>query len=204
MKDKKLGIPSAIATGVGLILATSCLLVIGQGTGEIGNSFMFSMIIALLFNMFTALSVSELDSMMPQLTGGLAQYTLVGLGPFISVLTMVGGYVVGMTVFGSLEGTMFGRTMNMLFPDLNIPLPIYGIVLMAIIMYLNCRGVDMFAKVQNFVAYALIISLILMGIIGCLHMGRGDIVKQDRELSAAFPKGDLSELLSTCLSDVSS
>ena len=88
---------------------------------------MFSMIIALLFNMFTALSVSELDSMMPQLTGGLAQYTLVGLGPFISVLTMVGGYVVGMTVFGSLEGTMFGRTMNMLFPDLNIPLPIYGI-----------------------------------------------------------------------------
>ena len=88
MKDKKLGIPSAIATGVGLILATSCLLVIGQGTGEIGNSFMFSMIIALLFNMFTALSVSELDSMMPQLTGGLAQYTLVGLGPFISVLTI--------------------------------------------------------------------------------------------------------------------
>lgn len=188
MKDKKLGLPSAIATGVGLILATSCLLVIGQGTGEIGNSFMFSMIIALFFNMFTALSVSELDSLMPQLTGGLAQYTLVGLGPFISVLTMVGGYVVGMTVFGSLEGTMFGRTMDMLFPSLNIPLPIYGIVLMTVIVILNCRGVDMFAKVQNFVAYALIISLIVMGFIGCIHMGRGDIIEQDRTLSASFPQ----------------
>ncbi len=186
MEEKKLGLPSAIATGVGLILATSCLLVIGQGTAAIGKSFIFSMIIALFFNATTALSVSELDSMMPQLTGGLAQYTLVGMGPFISTLIMVGGYVIGMTIFGSLEGTMFGRTMEMLFPNLNIPLPFYGIFLMVVIMILNCRGVDMFAKVQNFVAYSLIISLFVMGIIGWLHKGQGEIVVQDTSLNASF------------------
>ena len=43
-EKKKLGLPSAIATGVGLILATSCLLVIGQGLSAIGTSFIFSVI----------------------------------------------------------------------------------------------------------------------------------------------------------------
>lgn len=190
MSERKLGLPSAISTGVGLILATSCLLVIGQGSGIIGNSFVFSMVIALAFNAFTALSVSELDAMMPQLTGGLAQYTLVGMGPFVSVLTMVGGYVIGMTVFGSLEGTMFGRTMAMLFPQLNIPMPFYGIALMVIIIVLNCRGVDMFAKVQNVVAYSLIISLFIMGIMGTLHMGKGNIIPQDHSLN-----GDIGSIM---------
>lgn len=32
MEQKKLGLPSVVATGVGLIVATSCLLSIGQGT----------------------------------------------------------------------------------------------------------------------------------------------------------------------------
>lgn len=31
MEQKKLGLPSVVATGVGLIVATSCLLSIGQG-----------------------------------------------------------------------------------------------------------------------------------------------------------------------------
>lgn len=195
MEDKKLGLPSAIATGVGLILATSCLLVIGQGVSAIGTAFVFSMIIALLLNSFTALSVSELDAMMPQLTGGLAQYSLVGMGPFFTVLIMVGGYVIGMTVFGSLEGAMFGRTMEMLFPQLPIPLPLYGIILMTIIVILNCRGVDMFAKIQNVVAYSLIISLILMGIMGCLHMGQSQMIPQDTSIHAGI--GDIMGLVGT-------
>jgi len=161
-EEKKLGIPSAIATGVGLILATSCLLVIGQGDAALGTAFIYSVIIALMFNIFTAVSVSELSAVMPDLTGGLAQYSLVGMGPFMTCLIMVGGYVIGMTIFGSLEGTMFGRTMSMLFPNLHIPLPLYGIILMAVIIALNLRGVDMFAKIQNVVAYSLIVSLIIM------------------------------------------
>ncbi|MEE1229276.1 MAG: APC family permease [Lachnospiraceae bacterium] len=186
MNKKKLGIPSAIATGVGLILATSCLLVIGQGVSAIGTSFIFSVIIALIFNAFTAVSVGELDAIMPELTGGLAQYSLVGMGAYPTCLIMVGGYIIGMTVFGSLEGTMFGRTMSMLFPHAPIPLPVYGIVMMVIIIFLNCRGVDMFAKVQNVVAYSLITSLIIMGVLGCLHMGQGELVIQDLSFHASF------------------
>lgn len=195
MKEKKLGLPSAIATGVGLILATSCLLVIGQGVSAIGTAFVFSMLAALLFNVLTALSVSELSAMMPQLTGGLAQYSMVGMGAFWTELIMVGGYVVGMTVFGSLEGTMFGRTMATLFPELPIPMPVYGIILMAVIIFLNCRGVDMFAKAQNIVAYSLIISLFVMGIMGCLHIGNTSQVVQDTSFNASL--GEIMGLVGT-------
>ena len=47
MQEKKLGLPSIVATGVGLIVATSCLLSLGQGAAAIGTPFIITMIIAL-------------------------------------------------------------------------------------------------------------------------------------------------------------
>ena len=76
MGEKRLGLPSIIATGVGLIVATSCLLSIGQGAAAIGTPFILTMVIACAFNILTALSICELNALMPNLTGGMAQYTL--------------------------------------------------------------------------------------------------------------------------------
>ena len=76
MQEKKLGLPSVVATGVGLIVATSCLLSLGQGAAAIGTPFIITMIIACVFNILTALSICELNALMPNLTGGMAQYTL--------------------------------------------------------------------------------------------------------------------------------
>ena len=46
-EKKKLGLFSVIATGVGVIVATSCLLSLGQGAGTIGTP---SMILACTLN----------------------------------------------------------------------------------------------------------------------------------------------------------
>ena len=91
MNEKKLGLPSVISTAVGLIVATSCLMSLGQGAGAIGTGFIVPMILACAINICTAFSLAELNAMMPNLTGGLAQYTLAGMGPFITIVTMVGG-----------------------------------------------------------------------------------------------------------------
>ena len=37
MKEKKLGLPSVVATGVGLIVATSCLISTGQGASAVAE-----------------------------------------------------------------------------------------------------------------------------------------------------------------------
>lgn len=95
---KKLGLPSVVATGVGVIVATSCLLSLGQGAGTIGTPFILSMVLACMLNCFAAFGMAELNALMPNLTGGLAQYTLACVGPFITILIMVGGYLFGNTI----------------------------------------------------------------------------------------------------------
>lgn len=190
--EKKLGLPSAIATGVGLIVATSCLMSLGQGAGTIGTTFIISMMIACMINIFTALGLSELNALMPNLTGGLAQYTLAALGPFATIIVMVGGYLVCNTISGSVECAMFGNTMNSVF---HTPLPssFFCIVLLVILIITNLCGVDMFAKIQDVVAYGLIFSLVIMGIIGMVNGGTGTFVDQPFVISSS-PKDIFSML----------
>ena len=62
MEEKKLGLKSVISVSVGLVIATSCLVSLGQGAGTIGVTFIFAMVIACLFNMTTIASLSELNA----------------------------------------------------------------------------------------------------------------------------------------------
>lgn len=184
MENKKLGLPSAIATGVGLIIATSCLLSIGQGAAAIGTPFIITMVIACLFNILTALSICELNALMPNLSGGMAQYTLACLGPFASIVVNVGGYLTCQTIMGSTEVAMFGNTMSSVFSDIPISGTVYSIILILILMCFNLFGVDMFAKIQNVVAYGLIGSLAILGILGTLKLGTGEVVEQPAVISS--------------------
>ena len=190
--EKKLGLPSVISTGVGLIVATSCLMSLGQGAGALGTGFIIPMILACLINVCTALSMAELNALMPNLTGGLAQYTLAGLGPFVTNVTMVGGYLVCQSIAGSVECAMFGNSINAVF-DTGIPSYVFCILLLVVLITANLLGVDMFAKIQNFVAYGLIISLIIMGLIGIFGLGMGEKVEQTANLATSA--GDYFGLL---------
>lgn len=185
MEEKKLGLPSVISTGVGLIVATSCLMSLGQGAGMLGTGFILSMIMACFINICTALCMAELNAVMPNLTGGLAQYTLAGMGPFVTIVTMVGGYIVCQAIAGSVECAMFGNAINAVF-DTGIPSSVFCILLLVVLIAANLMGIDMFAKVQNFVAYGLIISLVLMGLLGIFGIGTGEEVSQTMNLADSF------------------
>ncbi len=186
MNEKKLGLGSVIATGVGLVVASSCLLSIGIGTSAIGVTFVITMVIACIVNILTLLSIAELNALMPDLTGGLAQYSLACVGPFITIICMSGGYVLCNTMAGSVECAMFANTVSGLFPQLGLPPWVFCTLLVIFLMITNLNGVDMFVKVQDFVAYALIASLAIMGIMGALGLGTGEIVEQPAVLASDF------------------
>lgn len=185
MNKQTLGLPSVISTGVGLIVATSCLMSLGQGAGVLGTGFIVSMIMACFINICTALCMAELNAVMPNLTGGLAQYTLAGIGPFVTIVTMVGGYIVCQSITGSVECAMFGNAINTVFHT-GIPSSVFCILLLVVLITANLLGVDMFAKIQNFVAYGLILSLMIMGLLGMLGLGTGEKVEQTMNLSTGF------------------
>lgn len=183
--EKKLGLPSVVSTGVGLIVATSCLMSLGQGAGKLGTGFIISMLLACAINICSALSMAELNALMPNLTGGLAQYTLAGLGPFVTVVTMVGGYLICQAIAGSVECAMFGNAVNDVFHT-GLPSSVFCIILLVVLIAANLRGVDMFAKIQNLVVYGLIFSLTAMGLMGIFEWGTGTPVVQTMNRAESF------------------
>ena len=184
-EEKKLGLRSVISVSVGLVNATSCLVSLGQGAGTIGVIFIVAMVIACLLNMTTIASLSELNALMPNTTGGLAQYTLASMGPFPTLISMVGGYLLCNVLSSGVEASIFAYAMEQTF-HLPIPRLAYTIIMTIILLIANLRGVDMFAKIQDLVAYLLVGSMVLMGIIGALGLGTGKMVHQPMCMATNF------------------
>lgn len=185
MEEKKLGLRNVVAVSVGLVIATSCLVSLGQGAGEIGTTFVIAMVIACMLNMISMASMSELNALMPNTTGGLAQYTLASLGPVPTLVSMVGGYILCNVLSAGVEASIFAYAMGEI-----IPLPIsnfwYTFIVTVVLLIANLKGVDMFAKVQDLVAYLMLGSMVLVGIVGILGMGTGVKVDQPYYTSTSF------------------
>ena len=176
MKEtKKFGLPTAISIGVGLIVATSCLLSLGLGMGLAGNGFILSMFIVLVLNAFLAISFGELHSLMPDMDGGLGQYTKVGLGPVASIISTLSAYGMVSLLAASVEIAMCGMVLNEVFLP-GVPAPVISVALLGILTFVNYRGIDLFARIQNIVVALLIGSLVVMGIISFFKLGTGTVI----------------------------
>ena len=184
-KDRPLGLRSVVSISVGLVIATSCLVSLGQGAGSIGVVFIGAMVIACLLNMTTAASLSELNALMPNTTGGLAQYTLACLGPFPTLISMVGGYLICNIMSSGVEASIFSYAMA---STIHLPIPsiLYTLVMTIVVMIANLYGVDMFAKIQDLVAFLLVGSMLIMGIIGMFGLGTGAMVQQPYSMVSSW------------------
>ena len=184
-KDRTLGLRSVVSISVGLVIATSCLVSLGQGAGSIGVVFIGAMVIACLLNMTTVASLSELNALMPNTTGGLAQYTLACLGPFPTLISMVGGYLICNIMSSGVEASIFSYAMA---STLHLPIPsiLYTLVMTIVVMIANLYGVDMFAKIQDLVAFLLVGSMLIMGIIGMFGLGTGAMVQQPYSMVSSW------------------
>mgnify|MGYP000515939419 FL=1 len=186
MEEKKLGLGSVVSVSVGLVVATSCLVSLGQGAGTVGVIFIVAMIVACLLNMTTIASLSELNALMPNTTGGLAQYTLAALGPFPTLISMVGGYLFCNVLSCGVEASIFAYALGEVIP-LPIPTITYTVIVTVVLLIANLNGVDMFAKVQDAVTYLMIASMVILGIIGALGMGTGEKVNQPMNMTMDLP-----------------
>lgn len=182
-KDRTLGLRSVVSISVGLVIATSCLVSLGQGAGSIGVVFIGAMVIACLLNMTTVASLSELNALMPNTTGGLAQYTLACLGPFPTLISMVGGYLICNIMSSGVEASIFSYAMA---STIHLPFSsiLYTLAMTIVVMIANLYGVDMFAKIQDLVAFLLVGSMLIMGIIGMFGLGTGAMVQQPYSMAA--------------------
>jgi len=189
-QTKKLGLGSGIAVCVGLIVATSCLLSLGQGFGLASTGFILPLFIVVILNSFIAISFAELNSIMPNMNGGVGQYTLIGMGPVASIISNISAYVLTMIFATSVELSMCGMVLHEIFP--NIPTVVFSVAILVILFTLNLYGLDVFSKIQNIVVILLIGSMAVMGILSFFKLGTGVPITADAmETPAMTGIGDL-------------
>ena len=105
---------------------------------------------------------------------------------------MVGGYLICNLLSCGVEASIFSYAMAQ---TLSLPIPSlgYAIIMTIIVMIANLLGVDMFAKVQNVVAYLLVGSLVVWGLIGMFKAGTGTVVEQPMYMTT-----DLKDIVPMC------
>lgn len=180
---KKIGVFGAVSTGVGMLIATSCFISSASGASQVGTPFIIAIVIACMANMMAVLSIAELNSIMPNLTGGIAQYTLAGLGPMITIITMVGGYLISNVFAAPAEGAMFANVMTELTGD-KIPPEVFSVGITIILVIVNLMGVNMSTLLQEIVATFMVISLFILGFIGAFSLGTNPAVHQEAVISS--------------------
>lgn len=181
--SKKIGVFGAVSTGVGMLIATSCFISSASGASAVGTPFVIAIVIACIANMMAVLSIAELNAIMPNLTGGIAQYTLAGLGPLITIVTMVGGYLISNVFAAPAEGAMFANVMNEIVGDA-VPPAVFSVGITIILIIVNLMGVNMSTLLQEIVASFMVISLIILSVMGALGLGTGTEVEQSAVVSS--------------------
>ena len=167
MEKKKLGLFSAIATSVWLIVASNCLVSLAEGMAKAGDGFIISMIIVTILNIFAAMSFSELHLLMPNADGGTSQYISAAFGKATSVICNISTYVIALIFASTAELTICGMVISqMFFPGVDPR--VISLIILAAFFLVNVKGIDIFANVQNFMVYFLLISMGLFGILGLM------------------------------------
>ena len=159
---RTLGLFSLIAIGVGQVIGQGAFVSILQGVGIGGSGFFVAMLIALVLTLGHIYTFAELSLMMPK-AGGISTYTEVAVGHLPAIVVTIGGYL-GIAIFaGAADLFLLDYVFHVLYPN---SFGHIGLWVYILIMILNILGVDVFASVQNIVAYTMTVALLILGFAG--------------------------------------
>ncbi|MFP7494966.1 APC family permease [Terribacillus saccharophilus] len=181
MQNKKVGLWTAIASAVGIVVASSAIVSLGQGFGLAGHGFIIAMAAAMILNILVAFSFAELSGMMPK-GGSMVNYTLPALGPLVGMISVLSGYVLVNMFAGSAEAYIAGVVVRDVFVPSMSPVLISALLVITLVL-VNIRGVELFGKVQIALTASMILSMVMVGIIGLTGLGSGEPLETSFEFN---------------------
>lgn len=182
-----LGLKSLMAVAVGLVVSQGVMVLMLQGVGIAGPAFIVPLAIAWVLALCYAASFSELALLVPR-AGSLSAYTEVALGHFPAILSVFSGYVVVAMFALSAELLLVNFLLGVLYPAVEgTHYVAFGIL--GVFTALNLLGIDVFAKLQNLLAFAMVVALTLLGV-SALTGGFAPHAFQATELAAGFNLGE--------------
>ncbi len=148
---RPLGMWTLIAITLGLAISQLGLVGVLQGVGIAAGKplslIVLAFVCAYLLAISYALSFAELSLMMPS-SGGLSTYTEVALGNFPALLATFSGYVV-VNIFGIPAELLLFDSVLREVGGLPFPPKVAALSLLLVLAYLNIRGTNVFAALQN-------------------------------------------------------
>jgi amino acid transporter len=171
LERRAVGLPTAISTVFGLIVATTVLVSVGQGFAA-SWIFLVAMAIGLLAMYMQALSFSELATMIPK-AGSMNEYVRAGLGPFAGSITALMGYV-AIVVFPTAAETLFPALIITNFLGIAGDPKLWVVIIVSAVAILNVFGIRPFAAVEIGLTGIVAISVLLFGVIGLFGWGSHD------------------------------
>jgi amino acid transporter len=173
LKKGVLGIPSLFAVAVGLVVASTTLVSLGQGMGHGGYGFITAMLIAFVLMIFQAFTFAELAITMPK-AGSVSSYTQIAIGHFPAIVSVITGYIIVQLLAAPAELAVGGIVVSTcFFPDVS-PLWI-SIGMLFVLAGFNLLNVDVFARVQITLTIIKIGTIFFIGLAGLLMTGKPQV-----------------------------
>ncbi|MDH2435447.1 APC family permease [Pokkaliibacter sp. MBI-7] len=164
----KLRLPTMMAICIGLVIVQGAMISAIQGVGIGGMAFVAAMVTALIIAQFNAMTFSELSLMFPQ-EGTLATYTQKAIGHFPAIVSVFAGYVVVAVLAVPVELFLVDAMLEKLLPGV-LPEKALPLLILAIFTLTNLVGADVFARVQNVLAFVLVSALVIVGAVAITGM----------------------------------
>jgi amino acid transporter len=167
------GFPTALATSVGVVMASPVILTATSGFSIGGSSFVVAMAIACVLMLMQATTFAEAASMMPT-AGSVYDYIACGLGRVAAITGTIAAYMLVHVFAGTAETILSGVMATVNFPALHEVLVAreatwaVGVALVLLFAALNYFGIKAFARVEIFLTACMWLTLMVFGIGGLL------------------------------------
>ena len=174
LERRAVGLPTAIGTTFGLIVASTVLYTVASGFAFSYN-WLIALGLGLLAMYLQSMSFSELATMIPR-AGSMNEYVRAGMGPFLATLAVLMGYVAIMLFPTTAEA--FVPAFLMESSDYVgagfFSVDAWVIIFVGAVALLNIAGVRQYGAVEVGLTAFVAASVAIIGLIGLLGLGTND------------------------------
>ena len=167
------GFPTALATAVGLVMASPVILTATTGFSIGGGYFVGAMVLALGLMLLQAMTFAEAATMMPT-AGSVYDYIACGLGRVAAITGTLAAYILVHAFAGTAETILSGVMATVNFDAVQQVLVAHnatwavGVGLVLLFAVLNLFGITAFARVEIVLTASMWLTLMAFGLCGVL------------------------------------
>lgn len=167
------GFPTALASTVGLIMASPVILTATMGFGIGGKAFAVAMVIAVVMMLAQATTFAEAAAILPT-TGSVYDYINCGMGRFFAITGTLSAYLIVHVFAGTAETILSGVMALVNFEHLNTLAEsaggswLLGVAFVISFGILNAFGVSVFGRAEIILTFGMWTTLMVFGVLGLI------------------------------------